>query len=289
MEINQLIYFRALHKQGSFARAAEFCSISQPSLSTQIKKLELELGETLFTRSRKGCSLTGAGLVFWEQAQQILQNWEDTIQLFSKRTEIHKKILRIGAIPTIAPYIIPQNIDRLKETIPDINIDISEDKTAELIHKVLNGEIAFGICSNLPSIPSGIQVELLFKEPLITIMPQTPHYAKIKRLNELENDSMILLKEGHCLSDQTVSQCRAINLNSIGNTRCESIETLVGLVESDLGYGIIPKMGLRHYRNRNVRIANSKSTKLERQINIIARSDKTFDAQEKLFIQSIMP
>jgi len=147
MEINQLFYFRALHKEGSFAKAAVFCSVSQPSLSLQIKKLEEELGEQLV--------------------------WEETLQMFDDRIELHKKVIRVGAIPTIAPYLIPQKIAKIRQQIPEINIDISEDKTAEMMEKVMSEEIDFGICSNVPSLPSGIQLESLYIDPLHVILPDT--------------------------------------------------------------------------------------------------------------------
>ena len=176
MEINQLFYFRALYKEGSFARAAQFCSVSQPSLSLQIKKLEDELGEQLVIRSRKGCKLTSAGETFWLQAQRIIMRWEETIQMFNDRNELHKKVIRIGAIPTIAPYLIPQKISKIRKVLPEVNFDISEDKTAEMIDKVLSDEIDFGICSNIPSLPSGAQIETLYQDPLHVILPRRKPY-----------------------------------------------------------------------------------------------------------------
>jgi len=288
MEISQLFYFRALHKEGSFAKAAAFCSVSQPSLSLQIKKLEDELGEQLVIRSRKGCRLTAAGETFWQQAQRILFRWEETLQLFDERNELHKKVIRIGAIPTIAPYLIPQKIAKIRELVPEINIDISEDKTAEMIEKVMSEEIDFGICSNIPSLPSGLQLEPLYLDPLHVILPQTKHSLTIKKFSSLDQEKLILLKEGHCLSDQTVSQCRAIDLRTTGSVRCENIETLVGLVESDMGYGIIPEMALPNYAKREIHIPEMKDNQMSREINIISRADKLFDKSERLVIKALM-
>ncbi len=288
MEISQLFYFRALYKEGSFAKAAAFCSVSQPSLSLQIKKLEDELGEQLVIRSRKGCRLTSAGETFWQQAQRILFLWEETLQLFDDRSEMHKKVIRIGAIPTIAPYLIPQRIGKIRELIPDINIDISEDKTAEMIEKVMSEEVDFGICSNIPSLPSGLQLESLYLDPLHVILPETKQYREIEKFSDLNLQKLILLKEGHCLSDQTMSQCRAIDLQTTGSVRCENIETLVGLVESDMGYGIIPEMALPNYKKRGIIIPKIKGSNLVREVNIISRIDKLFDESERLVIKALV-
>ncbi|MGJ8655706.1 MAG: LysR family transcriptional regulator [Akkermansiaceae bacterium] len=288
MEINQLFYFRALHKEGSFAKAAEHCSISQPSLSLQIKKLEDELGEQLVIRSRKGCRLTTAGETFWLQAHKILQHWEETLQIFTDRNELHKQVLRIGAIPTIAPYLIPQKISHIRSQLKDINFDISEDKSSEMIARILSDEIDFGICSSLPTLPSGIQLERLFSEPLHVILPNQPTYTSLTSIKELKQEKLILLKDGHCLSDQTVSQCRAINIHSKGTVRCENIETLVGLVESDLGYGVIPQMALKNYAKRNIHIPKFSDSHLEREVNIISKADKLFDTAERSFIKLLL-
>lgn len=288
MEINQLFYFRALHKEGSFAKAADHCSISQPSLSLQIKKLEEELGEQLIIRSRKGCRLTVAGETFWQQAHRILQRWEETLQIFNDRNELHKRVLRIGAIPTIAPYLIPQKISHIRAHLKEINFDISEDKSTEMIEKVLSDEIDFGICSSLPSLPSGIQLEPLYTEPLHIILPNNSNYKSLTSIKELNQEKLILLKDGHCLSDQTVSQCKAINIHSRGTVRCENIETLVGLVESNLGYGVIPEMALKNYAKRNINIPKIKDSKLIREVNIISRADKLFDNAERSFIKLLL-
>lgn len=288
MEINQLFYFRSLYKEGSFAKAAVFCSVSQPSLSLQIKKLEEELGEQLVIRSRKGCRLTSAGEIFWVQAQRILFLWEETLQLFDERSELHKKVIRIGAIPTIAPYLIPQKIAKIRELVPDINIDISEDKTADMIDKVMSEEVDFGICSNIPSLPSGLQLEPLYLDPLHVILPKNEQSLLIKKMDDLDLEKLILLKEGHCLSDQTVSQCKAIDLRTTGSVRCENIETLVGLVESEMGYGIIPEMALANYGKRGIYIPEIKSSNLVREINIISKVEKLFDPSERLVIKALV-
>ena len=290
MEINQLFYFRALRKEGSFARAAEYCSISQPSLSLQIKKLEEELGEILITRSRKGCRLTVAGEAFWQKAKLILEQWEETLQLFSDRRELQHRSLRVGAIPTIAPYLIPQKISGIREYLAEVNIDISEDKTEEMVEKVLSEEIDFGICSNIQGVSNQAQLETLFVEELHVIIPKSSEFSSYEALADFNKEKLILLKDGHCLTDQTVSQCRAMNVHSRGAVRCETIETLVGLVESGLGYGIIPQMALKNYKAREIEVAefSDKEQGLQREVNIISKHDRKFDKVERDFIRLLL-
>jgi len=171
-----------------------------------------------------------------------------------------------------------------------VNIDISEDKTEEMVEKVLSEEIDFGICSNIQGVSNQAQLETLFVEELHVIIPKSSEFSSYEALADFNKEKLILLKDGHCLTDQTVSQCRAMNVHSRGAVRCENIETLVGLVESGLGYGIIPQMALKNYKAREIEVAefSDKEQGLQREVNIISKHDRKFDKVERDFIRLLL-
>ncbi len=289
MEIRQLIYFRAIIKTGGFGAAAELCSVSQPSLSQQIKKLEEQLGETLIIRARNGCQLTSAGKLLWERAHPLLERWESTERMFTDELKDSQISISLGVIPTIAPYLLPDKIRQFRIHLPEVKIDLSEDKTEILLQQILTGEIRFAICSHLQTVPSGITAETIFHEPLLAVVPKEEKRDRHQiTYTELLEQTLLLLKEGHCLSSQTIRQCREYDFRTSGAIRCEHLETLVGMIEANLGIGIFPQMTAHSYRTRNVDFCEVSDKNLTRQITIISRTETVFTAAEKLMIQILI-
>lgn len=243
MEMHQLRYVVAVARTRNFSRAAESCHVSQPSLSQQIQKLEDELGDRLFERTRREARLTNVGEAFLRRAMAILQEVEAAKREVSEVQELRSGILRIGVLPTIAPYLLPRLMVVFTPKYPGIELVVQEDTTAQLIRQVLACELEMAIVSD-PFDERGLQSMELFEEELLVALP--PHHSLCNKqeigVNDLEQERFILMKEGHCLGDQVNRFCQRQELRPQISFRSAQLETLQALVWSGLGVSLVPEM-----------------------------------------------
>lgn len=243
MEMHQLRYVVAVSRTRNFSRAAESCHVSQPSLSQQIQKLEDELGERLFERTRREARLTSAGEAFLRRAMAILEEVEAAKREVSEVQELKSGTLRMGVLPTIAPYLLPRLMAVFTRRYPGIEIVVQEDTTAQLTRQVLACELEMAIVS-APIDERGLQSMELFEEELMVALP--PHHSLSHKLeigvHDLEQERFILMKEGHCLGDQVIRFCQRQDWRSQISFRSAQLETLQALVWSGLGVSLIPEM-----------------------------------------------
>lgn len=241
MELHQLRYFFAVAESGNFTAAARKCHVAQPSLSQQIKKLEDELGRTLFDRLGRRAELTEAGRTFMSRAQRILQDVDD-----AKRA-VHdgagESILRFGVIPSTAPYVLPELLPRLRESMPDTKFEVLEDFRTYLIEQILAGKLDAAIVTMPPDRPH-LEIEPLFNEPLLAVMPDKHALAAKTNLrpSDLEGQHLVLLGDSSSLSLQTQ---RFFGDNDVAveiSCRCAQVKTVKALVAAGLGIAILPKM-----------------------------------------------
>ncbi|MAS95735.1 MAG: LysR family transcriptional regulator [Verrucomicrobiales bacterium] len=246
MDVRQLKYFATVVDQGSFTAAAEKLSIAQPSLSQQILNLEEELGEPLLRRHRSGVELTEAGGIVLTTARRVIGDLDQLRNDFEKRSELLEGEIHIGVIPTIAPYLLPPVIASFREQHPAVRIHIRETFTMDLLSLLGSGEIDFAIASDVPKhelTHRSLHMRELFQEPLLLAVPSSHPLAggdKRVRFTEIPEDELILLSEGHCLSDQVITACRTVR--SPERIECGQLETLLSLIGSNLGLSIIPEM-----------------------------------------------
>ena len=243
MEMHQLRYVVAVARTRNFSRAAESCHVSQPSLSQQIQKLEDELGHRLFERTRREARLTNAGEAFLRRATAILEEVEAVRREVSEVQELKSGTLKMGVLPTIAPYLLPRLMGVFTPKYPGIELVVQEDTTAQLTRQVLSCEIEMAIVSD-PFEERGLQSKELFEEELVVALP--PHHSLCRKkeigISDLEQEPFILMKEGHCLGDQVTRFCQRRELQPRIRFRSAQLETLQALVWSGLGISLIPEM-----------------------------------------------
>lgn len=241
MEIDQLRYFLQLAERGNFTRAAADLMISQPALSRSIQKLEEELGQPLFERKTRSVSLTDAGIMLQGRAQQILSILEDTKAEITDDGQSGR--LRIGAIPTVAPFFLPEILRSFSEHYPKATVIVQENTTDNLVKNCTQGEIDLAILA-LPIPAKYLEVEELFEEELLLVLPPDHPLASQPRirLKEVEGMPFVLLDEAHCLSDQIVSFCRQKSFQPVAVERTSQLAMVQELVSLSHGISMIPAM-----------------------------------------------
>lgn len=243
MELQQLRYVLAVARTGNFSRAAEQCHVSQPSLSQQIQKLEEELGEPLFDRLRQRAQLTPVGAAFVHRARRILDEVESAGREAREAKELASGTVCVGALPTIAPYLLPAVVGRFAALFPGVQIVVQEDTTARMLVMLAEGEVDFAIVS-LPITDLRYDMETLFEEELLLAIPPRHRLARRKAITlaELEAERFILMKEGHCLGDQVLDFCHRQDFRPTVSCRSAQIETVQALVAAGLGVSLVPRM-----------------------------------------------
>jgi LysR family hydrogen peroxide-inducible transcriptional activator len=241
MEVDQLRYFLRVAERGNFTRAAEELNISQPALSRSIQKLEEELGQPVFERKTRSVALTDAGTLLQARAQQILALIEDTKAEISDDGRSGQ--IRIGAIPTIAPFFLPNLLRQFSNEFPAASIIVQEDTTDHLLKRCTQGEIDLAILA-LPVPAKYLEIEELFQEELLLVLP--PDHPLVNkpqiRLTDIKSLPFVLLDEAHCLSDNIVSFCRQRSVHPVAVEQTSQLAMVQELVSLSHGISMIPQM-----------------------------------------------
>lgn len=278
MEIHQLRYFLAVARTANFSRAAEQCRVAQPSLSQQIMKLEDELGERLFERTRRAVALTPAGARLQAHAERVLDEVERARENVRDAGAVVHGRVTLGALPTVAPYYLPQRLRDFAAKFPEVEVVVHEDTTEQLARAVLAKEIDLALVS-LPVERRGLESLALFDEPLLIALPTGHALAKKRRLAlaDLEAEPFILMQEGHCLAGQALSFCRMEGFTPRVSFRSAQIETVRAFVAAGWGVSVVPEMacadavtdeGAGAVRYRPL-------AEMRRTIGVIRRQDRT--------------
>lgn len=242
MTLNDLRYLVMLARERHFGRAAEACFVAQPTLSIAIKKLEDELGVTLFERHRHDVLVTPAGEAIIRQAERVLEEAETLKGMAQAAHDEFKAPLRLGAIFTVGPYLFPALIRRLKHDCPDLLLYLEENYTAVLADKLARGELDV-ILVALPFEQPEIHSAPLFDEDFLLLMASDHAWATREAVaaTELDQVNLLLLGEGHCFRDQILEACPSVRTpTSSGLSPGSSLETLRHMVASGLGMTLIP-------------------------------------------------
>ena len=243
MELHQLRYFLAVARTKNFSRAAEQCHVAQPSLSQQIMKLEDELGERLFERTKREVSLTPAGDLLRVHAERVLQEVELARDGVREFRGLVRGRVALGVLPTVAPYFLPQRLRAFSSRFPAVEVVVHEDTTDQLAAAVLAKEVDLALVS-LPVERVGLAAEEFFDEKLLVALPAGHALAKRPRLtfDDLEREAFILMKEGHCLSGQALQFCRINGFAPQISFRSAQIETVLAFVAKGWGVSVVPEM-----------------------------------------------
>jgi LysR family transcriptional regulator, hydrogen peroxide-inducible genes activator len=245
MTLNELRYIVAVAQEKSFGRAAQRCFISQPALSVAIQKLEEELQTQLFERGKSEITVTPVGERIVEQAHKVLEEAARIRDIAQAGRNQLAGLFRLGAIYTVAPYLLPDLVPALNALAPDMPLEIEENITEQLEAALKTGRIDAAIIA-LPFQPPGIATEFLYEEPFQVVVPQRHPWAKRKTIDpsELAGEHAILLNVGHCFRDQVLESCPELNRGDAPVTRSNSLETIRNMVASGLGISVLPRDAL---------------------------------------------
>jgi LysR family hydrogen peroxide-inducible transcriptional activator len=238
--LQELRYVVTLAELKHFARAAEACYVSQPTLSTQIKKLEAELGVALFERTNKRVMPTPVGEELIAQARVVLQEADKLRDMAQQAHDPMSGPIQLGVIPTLGPYLLPHLVPRLREDYPHLRLYLREDLTAMLVERLRAG-ILDAILVALPIQSDGLEVLELFREPFMMALPTGDPLAQKAEVMEadLVDASLLLLEDGHCLRDQALAVC-GFPARGGEDFRASSLETLRQMVAAGVGCTLLP-------------------------------------------------
>ena len=241
MTLTELRYIVALHQTKHFGKAAEKCFVSQPTLSVAIKKLEDALGVALFERSRQQVRATAIGEKIIQQAQIVLEQAGVIEDIASVGKDPLGNTFSVGAIFTIGPYLFPQLVPKLRKVAPNMPLFIEENYTAVLREKLRNGELD-AIIIALPFNEPDVVTKALYDEEFAVALPQQHSLAAQPHITskQLNDESVLLLGEGHCFRDQVLAACPNLNQQQNNVIEGSSLETLKYMVASGLGISILP-------------------------------------------------
>lgn len=243
LTLKQFRYFEALARHGHFGRAAEVCAISQPALSMQIKEMETSLGTPLFERGPRQISLTRFGQDFALRVRHILRAVDELEDLARASHDQLMGRLRLGVIPTVAPYLLPSIIGDLTRLHPGLDLHVRETLTQKLLQELADGRLDTAIVALPVSEPSLNEVAL-FSEEFVLVRPGTDRGKPPPSRDSLREMRLLLLEEGHCFRDQALSFC---NLRSAAPRELldgSSLTTLVQMVSAGIGVTLIPEMAV---------------------------------------------
>jgi len=244
LTLKQLRYFQAVARHKHFGRAADACAISQPALSMQIKELEETLGRTLFERSARKVQLTVFGAEMADRAAEILRRVEELGDLALAADKGMIGQLRLGVIPTIAPYLLPRVIAGLAHSHAGLDIHVRETLTARLIEELADGRLDAAIVALPVSEPSLTEVAL-FEETFVLVRPNKDADRPAPNAQDLQSMRLLLLEEGHCFRDQALAFCNVPSTLPREGLAGSSLSTLVQMVGSGIGVTLIPQMAVR--------------------------------------------
>lgn len=308
MTLSELRYIVAVARERHFGRAAESCFVSQPTLSVAVKKLEEELGVVLFERQKAEITLTPVGERVVEQAQRVLEEADTVKQVAAQGRDQLSGPLRLGAIYTIAPYVLPQLIPKLHRLAPRMPLLIEENYTAVLAEQLKRGELDV-ILISLPFDEPGVLTRALYDEPFSVLLPAGHAWATKKQIKAeaLADESLLLLGAGHCFRDQVLEVCPACNRSGAPGSiqralEGSSLETIRHMVASGAGITVLPCTSVassRYERNmltvrpfarpvpkRRVALAWRRSFPRPQAVDVLARAVQACDFPGVAFVDA---
>lgn len=279
LTLKQLRYFDALARHGHFGRAAEACAISQPALSMQIREMEAVLGSDLFERGARQARLTGFGEEVLARAREILRGVEELADMARAARGNLSGRLRIGVIPTIAPYLLPAIIARLTEANEGLDIHLRETVTPKLIRELEEGRLDTAIVA-LPVSEAFLTEVELFSEDFVLVRPGADAEKPVPNPEKLREMRLLLLEEGHCFRDQALDFCYAGQAAPRELLDGSSLSTLVQMVGAGIGVTLIPEMAVAvETRSAHVAIARFNGAQPSRRIGMVWRRTSPLSKQ----------
>jgi len=285
VSLRQLRYLEALAETLHFGRAAEACAVSQPALSMQIKELEEELQVSLVERRKSGVELTEQGEEIVRRGRTILASVRDLLDYAKHQERVLSGTLKLGAIPSIAPYLLPGALPELQRRFPELNLQLRETITETLVHELIGGDLDL-ILIALPIDEPEIETAYLFDDKFVLATRATKdRRQRTATPGMLLHDRLLLLEEGHCLRDQALSFCRLVTPETRESFGASSLATIVQMVAHGYGITLVPEMAISsevHHRD-DIRLLRFAKPEPKREIGLAWRKTSPRKADFKAF------
>ena len=282
--LKQLRYFDALAREQHFGRAAEACAVTQPALSMQIHELEEQLGLVLVERTRSGVLLSDKGREVAARAARILGDVHEMVEYAQHCKEVLSGSLRLGVIPSIAPYMLPPLLPLLREGYANLELHVRETQTHPLVQELIDGKLDVLLLA-LPVVQPEIETMALFDDCFLLALPASRKLSSHVRATKdlLEHERLLLLEEGHCLRDQALTYCNLQQVSTINTFGASSLSTIVEMVAAGYGITLLPEMCLNvEVRGRDISVTRFVNPEPFRSVGLAWRSTspRTADFQE---------
>lgn len=266
--LRQLSYLLALKSSGSFSTAAEQSFVTQSTLSAGIKELEGIIGCSLVDRSSRQIRLSAAGEDIARQAEKIIEDTQNLMRKARQMTAPMSGPMRLGVIPTVAPYLLPRILTPLQEAFPKLDLRLAEDLTERLLEKLRNGTLDAALMAFPYDLPD-MEVKILFEEPFLLACAVNGHFSKGPLTPaDLEGEELLLLDDGHCLRDHALTACRLQSNHARKTFSASSLPTLIQMVAHGYGSTLLPEMAAGGDLPENIRLIPFKNPKPSRQIGL---------------------
>lgn len=246
MNLRALQYLVKLAELRHFSKAADACFVSQPTLSTQIMKLEEELGVALVERIPRKVRLTPVGEDIAQRARHVLRDIEQIRLTALRSRDPETGLLRVGLFPTLAPYLLPHVVPMIRKRFPELKLQLAEEKTEDLLEMLDNGSLDAALLA-LPVANEGLELETLFEEPFVLAVPASHHLTERARVRprDLEGEELLLLEDGHCLRHQALEVCSLAGAHERVDFHATSMETLRQMVAAEVGITLMPVLAVK--------------------------------------------
>jgi len=246
VNLRALQYFVKLAELQHFSKAAEACFVSQPTLSTQIMKLEEELGVQLVERIPRKVQLTPVGKEIAERARHVLRDIEQIRMTARRSRDPETGTLKLGIFPTLAPYLLPHVVPGVRKRFPALKLQLSEEKTEDILQQLEDGELDAALLA-LPLDEDGLEVEILFEEPFLLALPESHPLADKAQIEmeDLVDAELLLLEDGHCLREHALEVCALAGARERVDFHATSMETLRQMVAADVGITLMPVLSVK--------------------------------------------
>lgn len=287
--LRQLQYFDALARIGHFGRAAEACFVTQPALTVQIQELETQLGTRLIERGRRGATLTEAGQRIAARARKLLLDAEDLVQAAQATAAPLSGRLRLGIIPTVAPYLLPTLLPFLRQRYPDLDLHVRETQTTILLDEIASAQIDVMLAA-LPIAHPDLESLALFEDRFVLATPL--HHEAVGRvvLSEdwLRREPLLLLEEGHCFRDQAIRYCALRQVSGYNTLGTSSFATIMRMVANGLGMTLLPEIAVAaEARSDDIRILRLEEPEPSRVLGLLWRRESPRQADIRALADAV--
>ncbi|MGO1541687.1 MAG: DNA-binding transcriptional regulator OxyR [Luteimonas sp.] len=280
MNLRDIYYLVALADHRHFGRAAAACYVSQPTLSTQIRKLEAELGVALVERNPRRVMLTPAGHEAAERARRIVAEVEQMKEAARRDQDPESGAVRLGIFPTLGPYLLPHVVPAVRRRFPKLELLLVEEKSDVLLARLREGRLDAAILA-LPVDDDQLHSEPLFEEPFVLAVPEAHPLATHAslRMQDLGNERLLLLEDGHCLREQALEVCHLAGAHEKSEFRATSLETLRQMVAANVGLTLLPALAVKPpvARSPDIRLVPFTDPPPSRHIAMVWRRSSALD------------